>query len=74
MKNYSIEMETKDGITRKLETEDNGERTFVFESFYDESGNCLSEELVAWVWGGFNSEKQVITWATEKRLKAVYTL
>jgi len=71
---YHIRMETKNGMTRWLETESTGEKSYVFETFYDVEGVCRSEELIAWVWGEFESEDMVKDWAKERKLKAEYTL
>ena len=73
-KDYHIKMETKDGITRWLETESSGEKTFIFESFYDSENVCRSEELVAWIWGDIENEETVQKWAEQRILKAEYKL
>ena len=71
---FHIKMETKDGMTRWLETESTSERTYVFEVFYDEDAVCRSEELVAWCYGELESEDDVIDHAKSHNLKAEYTL
>ena len=75
--NYCIKMETRKGKTRWLETTSDGEKTFIFETFYvaegeKDEGMPLSEELVAWVWGDIESEDEVKRIAARRRLKAVY--
>lgn len=72
---FHIKMETRNGKTRWLETESTGERTFIFEVFYDavkEIGLCLSEEIVGWVWGDIDSEDEVMRIAERHELKAEY--
>lgn len=73
---FHIKMETRDGKTRWLETESNGEKTFIFECYYqsggEDNGMALSEELVGWVWGELVSEDEVKRIAAERNLKAVY--
>lgn len=71
--NWHIKVETRtDGWARWFETESTDERTLVFENWYDEEAVPRSEELVAWIWGEFDTEEEVKIWATEKRLKAEY--
>ena len=71
---FHIKMETRDGMTRWLETESTSERTFVFEVFYDSDAVCRSEEIVGWSWGEIESEDEVIEIAKRHNLKAEYTL
>ena len=67
-------MTIENGKNKKLETDCSGEKTYVFECTYDEKGNCISEELVAWIWGEFDSEEQIRAWAENRRLKAEYRI
>ena len=71
---FHIKMETKDGVTRWLETESTGERTIIFECFYDEEGTCRSEEIVGWIWGNDLDEEDIKDYAEKRNLKATYEL
>ena len=78
MADHHIKMESVDNgfttLTKWLETESSGERTFIFEAIYDKDGTCVSEELVGWSWGEIETEEEVKEIAKEHNLKAEYTL
>ena len=68
---HHIKLETKDGLTRWLETET---KTIIFETFYDAEGVCRSEEIVGWIWGEDVTEEDIKDFAEKKNLKATYEL
>lgn len=70
-----IKLETRDGMTRWLETETtDGDKTIIFETFYDAEGVCRSEEIVGWIWGEDVTEEDIKDFAEKKNLKATYEL
>ena len=72
---HHIKLETKDGLTRWLETETtDGDKTIIFETFYDAEGVCRSEEIVGWIWGEDVTEEDIKDFAEKKNLKATYEL